>query len=176
MTTPPDPAPTRPSLLHRLLRDVMVPLALTWAVGTAVMIGVASHFTQQAFDRSLLDDAYLVASNVHLEGSRLALALSPREVGSVLFDQDEKAFLALVDPAGEHIEGTQGLHAPAPAGDAVYRFSYIQHGGRINFEAHLSAMTATTMHDERRRCLDLVEFRHISAPDKHCMPQREDCR
>ena len=108
----------------------MVPLALTWAVGTAVMIGVASHFTQLAFDRSLLDDAYLVASNVHMSDNRLALALSPRELGSVLFDQNETAYLALVDPAGAHIEGTQGLQPSPPVGEAVYRFSYIRHDGR----------------------------------------------
>jgi two-component system sensor histidine kinase TctE len=130
LTAPADPARARPSLLHRLLRDVMVPLALTWAVGTAVMIGVASHFTQLAFDRSLLDDAYLVASNVHMSDNRLALALSPRELGSVLFDQNETAYLALVDPAGAHIEGTQGLQPSPPVGEAVYRFSYIRHDGR----------------------------------------------
>lgn len=130
MTAPVEPARAPPSLLHRLLRDVMVPLALTWAVGTAVMIGVASHFTQQAFDRSLLDDAYLVASNVHQQDGRLALALTPREVRSVLFDQNETAFLALVDADGRHIEGTEGLQPSPPLGDAVYRYSYIRHQGR----------------------------------------------
>jgi two-component system sensor histidine kinase TctE len=43
---------------------VLVPLALTWLAGTAVSAGIAYYFTQKAFDRSLLDDAALLATNV----------------------------------------------------------------------------------------------------------------
>ena len=60
----PAAGPLRPSLRARLLRDVMVPLALVWAAGTAVVLGVASFFAQQAYDRSLLDDVYMMAANV----------------------------------------------------------------------------------------------------------------
>jgi two-component system sensor histidine kinase TctE len=60
----------------------MLPLAGTWLAGTAVAIGRGQLlFTQLAFDRSLLDDAYLVASNVHRSDDGLALALSPRRAG-----------------------------------------------------------------------------------------------
>ena len=54
----------KPSLRNRLLRHVLLPLALTWLLGSALVVAVAAYFTQQAFDRSLLDDAYLVASHV----------------------------------------------------------------------------------------------------------------
>ena len=56
--------PTKPSLRHRLLRHVLIPLAVTWLVGAALVVGISSYFAQQAFDRALLDDAYLVASHV----------------------------------------------------------------------------------------------------------------
>ena len=71
----PAAGPLRPSLRARLLRDVMVPLALVWAAGTAVVLGVASFFAQQAYDRSLLDDAYMMAANVRQSGRGLELAL-----------------------------------------------------------------------------------------------------
>ncbi|NBX59166.1 MAG: histidine kinase, partial [Opitutaceae bacterium] len=51
--------PRKPSLRNRLLRHVLLPLALTWLLGSALVVAVAAYFTQQAFDRSLLDDAYL---------------------------------------------------------------------------------------------------------------------
>ena len=79
MTTAPEPAGDRPSLRDRLLRHVMLPLAGTWLAGTAVAIGVASYFTQQAYDRSLLDDAYVMASNVRQGPDGLALTLSQRD-------------------------------------------------------------------------------------------------
>ena len=56
------PAPRRasagaPSLTARVLRRVLRPLALTWRVGTAIAVAVAGHFTEQAFDRAVLDEA-----------------------------------------------------------------------------------------------------------------------
>lgn len=119
----------RPSLRTRLLRDVMLPLALVWAGGTAVVIGVASYFTQQAYDRSLLDDAYLMASNVRVGPAGLELALSPRELGSALFDyQHESIYHALSRPDGQLVSG-QPLDAPLPVGETPHRFSYLRHGG-----------------------------------------------
>ncbi len=126
----PAAGPLRPSLRARLLRDVMVPLALVWAAGTAVVLGVASFFAQQAYDRSLLDDAYMMAANVRQGGRGLELALSTRELGSALFDhQQETIFHALHTPDGRLVAG-QPLEAPAPVGSTPYRFSYISHEGR----------------------------------------------
>ena len=87
--------PALPSLGRRVLRHVMVPLAATWLAGTLVALGVAQYFTQRAFDRSLLDDAYLLASHVRLEGDALQLTLTPREVSTVLFDQTESLYFAV---------------------------------------------------------------------------------
>lgn len=127
---PAGPDAARPSLRTRLLRDVMVPLALVWAAGTVVVLGVASYFTQQAYDRSLLDDAYMMAANVRMGAQGLELALSPRELGSALFDhQQETIHHALREPDGRLVSG-QPLEAPEPVGSTQYRFSYTQYDGR----------------------------------------------
>lgn len=76
----------KPSLRNRLLRHVLVPLATTWLLGSALVVGIASYFAQQAFDRALLDDAYLVASNVRkaADGTgNLGLGLSAQEIRTV---------------------------------------------------------------------------------------------
>ena len=38
----------KPSLRNRLLRHVLLPLALTWLLGSALVVGIATYFTQQA--------------------------------------------------------------------------------------------------------------------------------
>ena len=55
MTAPPA-GKAAPSLRIRMLRHVMVPLVLTWLAGTVATLSGASHFTEQAFARALLDD------------------------------------------------------------------------------------------------------------------------
>jgi two-component system sensor histidine kinase TctE len=57
---------------------VLLPLAVTWIAGT-VSFAVAQYFAQRAFDRSLLDDAYLLATHVHLQGGKLQLDAHPHE-------------------------------------------------------------------------------------------------
>lgn len=103
----------RPSLQTRLLRHVLVPLAGTWLLGSAIMLGVAMYFTQQAFDRSLLDDAYLVANHVQTSSTAgeggLALNLSAQEMKTVLFDQSESLFFAVFRRDGALVAGHAGL-------------------------------------------------------------------
>lgn len=103
----------KPSLRNRLLRHVLLPLAATWLLGAALMVGIASYFAQQAFDRALLDDAYLVASHVRpaadgVAGS-VALSLSAQEMGTVLFDQSESLFFSVLRPDGSLLAGHPGL-------------------------------------------------------------------
>ena len=89
-------APAPRSLRSRLLRHVIAPLAVTWLLGTLLALGVARYFTQQAFDRALLDDAYAVASHVRTadEGG-LTLGLTAAEIGTLLFDQNESIYFAV---------------------------------------------------------------------------------
>lgn len=132
MPDAPAPAATAalPSLRTRLLRHVLGPLALTWFAGTTVSVVLASAFTQRAFDRSLLDDAYAVAANVRLQGDGLDFVMSPREVRSVLFDQVETIYFAVLREDGTQLAGNASLPAPAPGEDDAYRFSDINYHGR----------------------------------------------
>ena len=127
-------APRKPSLRNRLMRHVLVPLAVTWLVGSALVMGIASYFTQQAFDRSLLDDAYLVASHVRRttdDAGSLDLSLSPQEMSTVLFDQSESLYFAVLSPTGNLLAGHAGLR-PAQFGEAVKpQFAAMEYQGRV---------------------------------------------
>lgn len=103
-----------PSLRLRLLRHVIGPLALTWLLGVLVALYVARHFTQQAFDRALLDDAYAVATHVrHAEDGGLTLGLTAAEMSTLLFDQNESMYFAVFLDDGRLLAGHPGLALPA---------------------------------------------------------------
>jgi len=125
---------SKPSLRNRLLRHVLMPLAATWLVGAALVVGIASYFAQQAFDRSLLDDAYLVASHVRLSpdgAGTLDLSLSAQEMSTVLFDQSESLYFAVLSPTGNLLAGHAGLR-PEQFGDAVKpQFAPMEYQGRV---------------------------------------------
>ncbi|WP_408598676.1 sensor histidine kinase [Limnohabitans sp.] len=115
----------KPSLRNRLLRHVLLPLALTWLLGSVLVVGIASYFTQQAFDRALLDDAYLVASHVRRNADAgsggVELSLSAQEMSTVLFDQSESLFFAVLRPDGSLVAGHAGLSGkPESAGQPVF--------------------------------------------------------
>ena len=109
--------PVPPTLGRRLLRTVLLPLALTWLAGTVVSLAVAQYFAQRAFDRSLLDDAYLLAAHVHEVGGRLQLDLTPAEVKRVLFDQAETLYFSVRGPDGQLLAGEQELRVPVGTAD-----------------------------------------------------------
>ena len=110
------------TLRHRLLRHVIGPLALTWLLGVLIALGVARYFTQQAFDRALLDDAYAVATHVrHAEDGGLTLGLTATEMGTLLFDQNEAMYFAVYHDDGRLLAGHPGLRLPnLPAGHTPY--------------------------------------------------------
>jgi two-component system sensor histidine kinase TctE len=110
--------PRLPSLRSRMLWQVMVPLALTWALGSAVAVSVAYVYIRKAFDRSLLDDAYAIAANVSERDGMLNFNLSAREVGGVLFDRDEKVFFSVLNADGTLLAGQGGLRETLPEGRA----------------------------------------------------------
>ncbi len=111
------------SLRTRLQRRVLVPLALTWLLGSAVAASVAYVFTQRAFDRSLLDDAYAIAAQVtETRDGEVALNLSPREVGAVLFDQTERVFFSVRRADGLLVAGHAGLPEMAATPGQTWEF------------------------------------------------------
>ncbi len=85
-----------PTLRQRLLSHVLLPVFVVWLTSTALIIEIAYLYTQRAFDRALIDDAYALSAHVRQSGEGLTLELSARELDSVLFDQSEKVYFAVV--------------------------------------------------------------------------------
>ena len=112
------------SLRTRLLRHVMLPLAITWLLGMGLAVEVARYFTQKAFDRSLLDDAYSVASHVR-KGAAEALDfdLSANEMNTLLFDQSESVFFAVLREDGSLLAGHPGLQPAELPRDSAPAFA-----------------------------------------------------
>ena len=125
------PPEAAPSLTRRVLRNVLVPLALTWMLGAVIALVIANYFSEQAFDRGMLDDAYALAANVQAGERGVELLLTPREVATVLFDQVDKVYFAVQRLDGTLISGQAGLHAPLPAAGAHFRFSDIDFDGKV---------------------------------------------
>ena len=127
----PKKARQAPSLTRRVLRNVLVPLALTWMVGAVFALVIANYFSEQAFDRGMLDDAYALSANVQAGERGIELLLTPREVATVLFDQVDKVYFAVQRLDGTLISGQSGLQAPLPVDGARYRFSDIDYQGSV---------------------------------------------
>ena len=127
---PVPPASNKPSLRSRLARRVVLPLVLMWALGTAVALSVAGYFAGQAFDRSLLDDAYALAANIRPSPAGPVLNLSPQEMGALLFDHTELVYFAVLRTNGELVAGHAGLRPPPLAEGAAYGFTDLNYLGR----------------------------------------------
>ncbi|WP_225782557.1 sensor histidine kinase [Xenophilus sp. Marseille-Q4582] len=120
-----------PSLRTRVLRHVMLPLALAWLAGAVVTLVVSSHFTEQAFDRALLDDAYSIASHVRTgSDGRVGLQLSANELRAALFDQAESVHFSVLGPDGQRLAGGELPDLPVPPGES-YRYREIVHEGQL---------------------------------------------
>lgn len=117
-----------PSLRSRLSLHVLLPLAMVWLVGGVITNGIAYYFVVQAFDRSLLDDAYNLATNVRQGPNGLELRLSQTELNSLLYDQNEETYMAVFRPDGSLISGHPWLK-DSRENNAI-TFSDIQHQGK----------------------------------------------
>ncbi|KQP19935.1 sensor histidine kinase [Pseudorhodoferax sp. Leaf265] len=110
------PAAAARSLRIRMLQHVMLPLVLTWLIGTVATLGVASHFTEQAFDRALLDDAYSIASQVGpAPDGQVVLRLTTSELTAALFDQAETVYFSVLRPDGTRLAGEPLPPMPLPS-------------------------------------------------------------
>jgi len=97
------------TLRQRLLQHVLTPLFVVWCLGTGVTVSIAYYFTMQAFDRSLLDDALSLSTHVRMQSGEPALDLSSRELASLLFDQSERMYFAVLDVNGQLLAGHASL-------------------------------------------------------------------
>jgi two-component system sensor histidine kinase TctE len=143
-----EPLQRKPSLRTRLVRHVMLPLVMTWMLSTGVLMGIANFFTQQAFDRFLLDDAYAVAANIKLQGGALELSLSSREIGNILFDQSESVYFAVLRPDGSLVAGHGGLRAAPLVKGRSYQFADMNYQGR--------PLRSVTLHRQEPADFDVV--------------------
>jgi two-component system sensor histidine kinase TctE len=162
--------PRKPSLNSRLALHVMLPLVVTWAIGAAVTVTVANVFTQQAFDRSLLDDAHLLASRVALRDGRLALTLTSSDMSTLLFDPDETEYFAVLAPGGALVAGHAGLPAATAGAGADERpaaeFGDLHYQGRdlrgvtlrLDSPAPFSVVVAQTTATRSRLLQRLVAY------------------
>jgi two-component system sensor histidine kinase TctE len=120
------------SLRSRMSWRTLVPLALTWLLGSAVAFVVAYLSTREAFDRSLLDDAYAIAANVSEREGELSLDLTLSGLQGILFDRRDKLYYAVMRPDGRVVAGTEGLHpAVAGAGAAAEVIDAVFNGTRV---------------------------------------------
>ena len=124
------PAHRLPTLLSRLLRHVLMPLMWSGVIGAVVVALVARHFTSEAYDRSLLDDALMVASHVGERDGELDFRLSPAEMKAVLFDQSEALFFAIYDGNGQFLAGHAGLLGVTLPSGGGHAFGELSHQGQ----------------------------------------------
>jgi two-component system sensor histidine kinase TctE len=126
-------AAAKRSLRSRLLVRVLLPLAATWSIGSAVAFSLSWALAGRAFDRALLDDAYVIAASVVDRDGRLQLALTQHEVGTILFDREDKELFAVVDESGNVVRSNLDLAAlpAAVLGDGKVFHEAIVEGDRM---------------------------------------------
>ena len=137
-----------PSLGSRILRHVMVPLALTWIAGAILALVVAHYFTQNAFDRTLLDEAYVLASNVKQDRGTMRLALTQHELDTILFDPVETTHFAVTGADGAPLAGETGLEMKPEVEQLAHRY------GDVLFKGQM--LRAVTLHRDQPLPLDIV--------------------
>lgn len=117
------------SLRARMLWRVLVPLAVTWLIGSGVASLVALFFTREAFDRSLVDNAYAIAANVVEREEDVALSLSASALSSILFDRSDKLYYAILRMDGSLVAGTPGLAEGIPPAGSPAEFRDASYAG-----------------------------------------------
>lgn len=148
-----------PTLGQRLLRHVLLPLGITWVAGTLGSGLVAQLFAQRAFDRLLLDDAYLLATHMRLGPQGLRLGLTTEEVTAILFDQGETVYFSVRKPDGTLLAGDPRLVLPPSAdGDSSYGFLQTTVNG--------IALRAVTMHREQPQAFEIAVAQTTAARDR----------
>jgi two-component system sensor histidine kinase TctE len=98
-------------------------------LGSVVVLTVGGHFASQAFDHSLLDDAFAVAAQVQKQGDGLALDLTPQEMRTLLFNQNESVYFAVIGPGGQLVAGDEGLPPARIPEGASYQFAELPFQG-----------------------------------------------
>jgi two-component system sensor histidine kinase TctE len=130
VNTPSPPSGHLTSLRARLARRVLVPLALVWLAGTTITVSAAYYFAAQAFDRSLLDDAYALAAQVQATPQGLEVKLTSGDLSTLLFDQSESIYFAVLRRDGTLVSGHPWLRVERQSPDAEFEFSNSSYMGK----------------------------------------------
>ena len=151
------------SLRSRLLLGVLLPLAATWSLGSAVAFSLSWVLAGRAFDRALIDDAYVIAANVAERDGSVVLNLTPREVDNVLFDREDKEYFSVYDKRGAKVAGNADLQAAGVSGGRSGAFHEVRVNGEVLRIAVLAndaafvVMVGQTMLSRNRLLLELLE-------------------
>ncbi|THU02491.1 histidine kinase [Lampropedia puyangensis] len=117
-----------PLLRNRMLRNVLLPLIVTWLCATAVMVGVAKDFTGRVFDRTLLDHAHALAARLQQQDDgTLKLDLDEHEIGNVLYEPVETVMYAILNANGQSVIGAHLEEAFLPSYFQEYRYGFIRY-------------------------------------------------
>jgi two-component system sensor histidine kinase TctE len=153
------------SLRSRLLLRVLVPLAVTWSLGSAIAFSLSWVLADRAFDRALLDDAYVIAANVVKRDGALFLNLTPHEIDNLMFDLDDREYFSIYDAAGKLVAGNADLVAAGAHAIGGGAFSQARLNGEVlriaafhNGDARpFDVMVGQTTFSRNRLLLGLLE-------------------
>ena len=132
------------SLRSRLLVRVLLPLAVTWSIGSAVAFSLSWALAGSAFDRALIDDAQVIAANVVEREGALVLNLTQHELETLLYDEQDYEYFAVYDASGRVLASNSDLgklHARLPSGvvtdasvdDEAIRVIALRNEGALRF-------------------------------------------
>lgn len=102
----------KPSLAHRLLRELLPLTAAVLLLGGGVAYFVAHQAATLAYDRALMDSALAIAAHVEVVDGRLHLQLPKVAKEILLTDTYDEEFYEVVDSNGAWVAGDTGLPRP----------------------------------------------------------------
>jgi two-component system, OmpR family, sensor histidine kinase TctE len=153
------------SLRSRLLLRVLLPLVATWSLGSAVAFSLSWVLADRAFDRSLLDDAYVIAANVVERDGALSLTMTAHEIDALMFDLDDTEYFSVYGANGKLVAGNADLVAAGahPVGGGAFsevrlngdvlRIAAIHNDGVLSFDV----VMGQTTHSRNRLLLGSLE-------------------
>lgn len=111
------------TFLDRTRRRVLVPLALTWLLGSAVVLALSYVSTSQAFDRSLLDDANTLAAQIEPYADGLDRFPEQQALEMLRHGRSDRVFFAIHDPLRATLVGEPDLQPQALTAQKQWGFS-----------------------------------------------------
>src|SRR5579862_1168413 len=109
------------TLRKKLLRFLLIPLALLFVVDATGSYFIATRVSEEVYDRELVEIARELLLHVVYRGAKLEFEL-PREIEhTLLTDQDDKIYFAVHNLGGNFVAGESALPQPEaqPAGEVT---------------------------------------------------------